>query len=768
MSRGAILADESVALLAEDRRALFLAARAEWELSAADLLAVRDLTEIAAIRDPALDAVLLAVFRSVEEGSLCLPIERAVLAARLEPILGAAASAAVDSFHAHLAAGDYAALIGGTEDYRPLIQENGFLAFQRFHLADRELYDRIEVFAGHAAIQPLAAFEAIRSALDEVRAAPDRLDEIQARAVALALMSGLAVISGGPGTGKTSVIVAILRSLIRLGVGIDEIALTAPTGRAAHRMVEAIRAKIGAAAPHRKPEWGHEARGGQAVPSATCDILSPPRTLAPTRPPAPRRALFGGAAAGGQAVPPAPRRALFGGAAAGGQAVPPAPRRALFGGAADETSGIDAPLLELRGVTLHRLLGYRPSNGRFRHHRWNPVEARIVIVDETSMVDALMMARLLEALRPESRLILVGDKDQLPSVDLGAVLAWLAPGDAAPIPSDLDEALTEVIGSPRKQKMEAQAPSPAQGRERTRVSPSPQSVLSPLLAGRVVTLEKNYRAESEEIQKVARAVNVQDKAILKDLREEEASPERAGEFSRGGTGCLRLRLEAGVGDGLYAAWADAYLDDGRYRALVDQFEERDLGALEESRDLLEELFTISLATQILTAVREGPQGCDRINRYLARRYAEAMGGVRLENAPGYPILILDNHYPLELWNGDRGIVLRGRVNGRQERRAIFRRQGEFVARPLEYLPRFAAAFAMTVHKSQGSEFDRVLLVLPAEGGGRILSKEILYTGLTRAKKGVALLATPGALSACLDRRIERHSGFFSPEIGPGK
>ena len=168
------------------------------------------------------------------------------------------------------------------------------------------------------------------------------------------------------------------------------------------------------------------------------------------------------------------------------------------------------------------------------------------------------------------------------------------------------------------------------------------------------------------------------------------------------------------------------------------------------------LFRALERTRILTMVREGPWGCDQINEYLAEWLRHRLGRGRSDRQlfPGVPVLVTRNDSSLGLMNGEVGLT----IGGRSGLRVAFARNGRFDEIQPESLPSHERGFAMTVHKSQGSEYDQVLLVLPPTGGRRLLTKELLYTAITRARKLVVLSATPAALRDAASRRIERDSG----------
>jgi exodeoxyribonuclease V alpha subunit len=654
-------------------RALFESAAENASLLRSDFWTIRDLLELSGyVGDEPLQVLLLCLLLALDEGSLCVEASEAGLTRRLAWLVeddaaqGFARQAAVA-----LRQQGYLDLIGReVDDRKPVVLREvdgrSFLYFQKFlkHelLLDTHLRRRLE--SNDSGADPAA----LRKILDEVllarpllrAGAPVLLNGDQQRATALALLRNLTVISGGPGTGKTSIVFTLLRCLVRCGVPVERIALAAPTGRAAQRLSDAIRG------------------GLDQVPGAL---------------------------------------------AAGSP---------------------DAPLRELSAVTLHHLLGYNPARGGYRHHLENPVPADVVIVDEVSMVGLVLMAQLLQAIAPTTKLILLGDKDQLPSVEAGAVLASLAPADGrASYSPELQAALTQVL------------PALAPSSDR-----SPQ-----LLRDALVILEQNYRSQ-RDILEVAAAVNQQELAVVEKLSQDRRLVPTE-PFPPDEPGCWFLDLETLDLTGwprVLQQWLDRhYLTAGTpgdsYRGLVESCVLPAGGETDSAQhSQLDRLFAVLAQARILTLVREGAFGSVGINQFLEQLVRPRLDRrLTADLFVGAPILVTRNDSTRGLYNGDVGIVLR---DAGGTRRVIFPRLGGYVSFAAESLPAHELAFAMTVHKSQGSEYGRVLLVLPREGGRRLLTKEMLYTGITRAKEQAIICATPAALQLAVSRRVERESALL--------
>ena len=406
----------------------------------------------------------------------------------------------------------------------------------------------------------------------------------QREAAETALAQSVTVLTGGPGTGKTTTVARLL-ALIAEAEDRPRIALSAPTGKAAARLQEAVAAEV-----------------------ARLDEVDRTR------------------------------------------------------------------LGELRAVTLHRLLGSRPdSSGRFRHNRGNRLPHDVIVVDETSMVSLTMMARLLEAVRPEARLILVGDPDQLASVQAGAVLADLVEGM-----SGRDDMRVAALTTPH------------------RFGKSIGRLAGAIRAGDASRALELLRAGDEHIE------FVESDDVAGRLRE-VLLPH-----------ALRVREAAVAGASEIA-----------------------LTTLGEHR--------------LLCAHREGPFGVSHWNAQVQRWLTEETGQAMW--SPWYvgrPLLVTANDYGLGVYNGDTGVVvaspdgLRARIGS-----------SDFATGRLGDVE---TMYAMTIHKSQGSQADEVTVLMPREES-RLLTRELFYTAVTRAKERVRVVGTESAVRAAVERRAVRASGL---------
>lgn len=374
--------------------------------------------------------------------------------------------------------------------------------------------------------------------------------------------------------------------------------------------------------------------------------------------------------------------------------------------AADGLQAPDRAVLDgLAATTLHRLLGWAGGGARFRHDRDNPLPYDVIVVDEASMVPLTMMARLVEALRDSCRLVLVGDPDQLASVEAGAVLGDLV---RRPAPAETTE-------------LELATAAPAEA------SDLPAEVAREA----VVTLTRVHRtalAEGEtptDIDALARAINAQRAdEVIRILRE--------------GAGVELVAPEDldGVRDDVVGAGTSLLEHATAGRALEA------VRALDQHR--------------VLCAHRRGPYGVATWGREVEDWLREALPSYATDGLwyVGRPLLVTSNDPGLGVYNGDTGVVVLR--DGRP--RAVFGKGGDTLEFAVSRLSDVTTVHAMSVHKSQGSEFSAVTLVLP-EHTSPLLSKELFYTAVTRARRAVRVVGTEESVRAAVNRRVQRASGL---------
>ena len=496
-------------------------------------------------------------------------------------------------------------IVGLPSEAKPLILEGGYLTTHRLLSIEKGLEACVRGLL--AQLPPEAA-----PVPEAVFTDPVPLNPGQRAAVALALERPLALITGGPGTGKTSIVAAILRALLHQpGMGLELVALAAPTGKAAQRMGAALKAALG---------------GLRNPGPVEANIL-----------------------------------AAF-----------PEPQ------------------------TLHRLLAWHPSQERFRHNEGNPLAARVVILDEASMVSQDLMARLFLALPPGGRIVLLGDALQLPSVEGGSAFR-----DLLAVPGLRPQWLTENYRmsqddpAGRNILSVARALQPAggdlwQGPEGIH----PLESLSDWKGWKVELLEPGEPGPRAFLERWFREV------------------------------VLGLESFEGLANRVYAqgplGWGPG--DEGALQVLFAHFDGfRILCALREAADL---------------------RGVEGINQLLhGWMFAHTGAGLRRETPfyAGEPVLMTSNDYRRGLFNGDQGLVLKVDFQGELRQAAVFPGLEGFRVFPLDGLKaELDLCYAMTVHKAQGSEYERIAVLLPRTDHPA-LTRELLYTAITRARNAVTLV-----------------------------
>ncbi|MCK6549088.1 exodeoxyribonuclease V subunit alpha [Myxococcota bacterium] len=572
-------------------------------------------------------------------------------------------------------------LVGAPGDHRPIIVDRGYVHVERMLRQEERFAQTLARRILRATAAPSAELDAAigdvlaRPALHDDRAVT--LSAEQERAVRRAVSAPFTVISGGPGTGKTSIVVAILRALLRLGHRPESIALAAPTGKAANRIRESVE-----------------------------------RSLAAIGDPGPEDRLL-------QELLPEAR-------------------------------------------TLHRLLGYVPTTGRFLHHENNRLAERIVIVDETSMIDLVSMERLVRAVRDDARLVLLGDAEQLPSVDAGAVLRDIV-SETEREGSRVREVALTLTQSFRMDPKNAGGRAILSIAQRIREGRSRELFAGPAVPAGVDVITVREHARDLTFTKVE----------LFEVRTEEPTrrePAQANLF--GGTPVPQARSTQSAAQALRQQFLDRwYLERVRsledFDALVDHtytFTDGGFDAADTAR--LARLFAHFERARLLAVTRSAvlPTGAEALNEALharALRDARIAGTDAPSTGPiaGEPLLVTKNDYERQLFNGDQGVALWVREPlGPRARMAVFPVDGGFVAHDLAALgDEVSLAYAMTVHKAQGSEADAIALVLP-ERDLPMSTREILYTALTRARASVTIVGDRGLFVRAVDRRIHRYSG----------
>lgn len=556
------------------------------------------------------------------EGHVCLPLSRLApenLPARAHPLLA--------SLYEE---------VGQPADWRktllasPAVSEGEaatpmILVGERLYL-NRMWCNECSIAAFFAEVnQPLAVDEnRLRQALDNLFQPSDDINW-QKVAAAVALTRRVSVISGGPGTGKTTTVAKLLAALVQMADGSRcRICLAAPTGKAAARLTESLGAAL------------------RQLPLTDKQKATLP----------------------------------------------------------EEAS------------TLHRLLGALPGSQRLRYHAGNPLHLDVLVVDEASMIDLPMMSRLIEALPQHARVIFLGDRDQLASVEAGAVLgdicAWVNKG----FTPERAAQLSRITGT---------------------AVPAGEGASASALRDSLCLLQKSYRFGSDSgIGQLAAAVNRGDKAAA----------------------------SAVLGQGFSDIENKHLQSTEDYQNMIDDAlagYERFLGLVRDGAQP-QEILTAFGEYQVLCALREGPFGVSGLNDRIEQALVRQRRISRPAHARWYhgrPVMITRNDASLGLFNGDIGIAL---DQGQGIRVWFPLPDGSLKSVQPSRLPEYDTAWAMTVHKSQGSEFDHAALILPGQIVP-VVTRELVYTAITRAKKRLSLYADERILAQAIATRTERRSGL---------
>lgn len=371
-------------------------------------------------------------------------------------------------------------------------------------------------------------------------------------------------------------------------------------------------------------------------------------------------------------------------------------------------------------TTIHRMLKTIYGSHHFKHNRENPLDFDLIIVDEASMIDVALFAKLLDAIRPNTRLILLGDKDQLASVEAGSLFR-----DLCQIQENMN-----VISAEKAKLINSLRNSVSQGLPDKFVSDRPLHFLS----DHIVELKRSRRFDSKKgIGKLSKAIILNRTESLDELFE-PAPDNQVQLVSDFDLFSLRDFIN---GYECYIKEADTYK------------------ALEKFNEL-----------RILCAVRGGDHGLYQINKLVEDELkSRRLIDTDTEFYNNRPIIITKNYYDLELYNGDIGII---RPDANNKLMAWFA-DGEGGLRAVipGLLAEAETVFAMTVHKSQGSEYNSVLIVIPDLEDSQLLTRELLYTAITRAKLKVTLMASKEAIVTMMNRTVKRVSGIkdrFNLEI----
>ncbi|WP_253382245.1 exodeoxyribonuclease V subunit alpha [unidentified bacterial endosymbiont] len=569
--------------------------------------------------EPAVMLAAAILSKDAGEGHVCLPLARLVRDEKMSAPLQACF-----------------ALLGESVDWQTVLQRSSavscaetrtpiILIGERLYL-NRLWRNELTVARFFSETNAPLPFEEarLRQTLDALFTAQEATDW-QKVAAAVALTRRISVISGGPGTGKTTTVAKLLAALIQLsGEQKCRIRLAAPTGKAAARLTESLGGAL-----HQLP------------------LTEAQRVLFP-----------------------------------------------------NEAS------------TLHRLLGAQPGSQRLRYHAGNPLHLDVLVVDEASMIDLTMMSRLIDALPPHARVIFLGDRDQLASVEAGAVLGDICMYASHGYTSERASELSRLTGC----ALEGDS-NPVAG----------------ALRDSLCLLQKSYRFGSDSgIGHLAAAVNRGDRHSARAVFD--------GTFSD----IEKKSLQ--TGDAYQAMLDDAQQGYQHFLTCVQQ------------QHPPEQVIAAFGEYQLLCALREGPFGVSGLNDRLEQLLAQRRKVARLPHSRWYegrPVMISRNDSALGLFNGDIGIAL---DRGQGLRVWFLMPDGRVKSVQPSRLPDHDTAWAMTVHKSQGSEFNHAALILPTQLSP-VMTRELIYTAVTRARQRLSLYADENVLAQAIAARTERRSGL---------
>ncbi|MBK0384409.1 exodeoxyribonuclease V subunit alpha [Pedobacter sp. SD-b] len=509
------------------------------------------------------------------------------------------------------------------EEKQPFILHQNRLYLQRYFNYESKILESINRFKNDSEeARRINQLETHQVFIKSLFPSSPNINNWQLVAAVNSFINNFTIITGGPGTGKTTTVAKILAILYKLNPDL-KVALAAPTGKAAARMAESLK---------------------QAKLKVDDKIQEKFRHLQP--------------------------------------------------------------------ATIHRLLGYIPDSPYFKHNSENPLLVDVLIVDESSMIDVALFSKLLDAVDENTKLILLGDKDQLASVEAGSLF-----GDLCLAQKELnvfDDKRTTLINNLIDEES-----------ARIPITKIDGDIKHPLFQ-RIIELRHSYRfSNKEEIGLFSKAIINNDENVIKGFINKKEN----------GQVTIDTEFNPSIFNNFVSGYED-YIKEPNTKQ-----------ALKKLNNL-----------RVLCAIREGEQGLyltnRRIENYLSDKNLITKG---LEFYLHRPIMITKNNYALGLFNGDIGII---REDENKVLRAFFENsEGEIVSVLPGLLAEVETVFAMTIHKSQGSEFDKVLIILPQTENIHILTRELLYTGLTRAKEKVVLQATEAVILESAAAKVERASGI---------
>jgi len=648
-----------------DDRYFLYAEYLENNVSLSDILTIRDIITATNIKsDIELEKILCDMFVAINNGSLTLNIESYNKIDFNNPIYDKLISRGLEVSNPNKENVEFKPVV--------LMKENGVnkhVGFHRYVIAAIEmkgyvkerLKNNIESISIEAENIRQGHSLAFKHILEKVLSNSPVVNNTEIKpnveqqiASALALINNFTVISGGPGTGKTTVIFTILRSLLKLGISVNKIALLAPTGRAAYRMKESIK--------------------------NLCEAV----------------------------------------------------------GDGDE-------LLDIKSQTIHSFLGFDNNIKNLSYK----VPYDVVIVDEVSMVDICLMERLFSCVSPESKIVLIGDYNQLPSVDAGAVMADLSKDISSDFENldELNNLIKLVLPNIENPNIES---------------------------GYLAVLKENHRSV-EDLKVVYNKIrdyhiNKDDiTSLLNNIELDNDSVEVNGHnfktnFLPVSSGANFIDIEDKekivVDQIIDSYFINNFLvgDNSYINLVLDLSSTLDYNIIEKSTDNLNEIFSLINRFRVLCPMKNGIYASNTINNRLLYKYYFMIIERYKDLANGVSIMVTKNDYSLNLFNGNVGVVLKDKHG---DYRAVFENNGAYISYNINSLPPYEYAFAMTIHKSQGSEYENVLIPIQSkdEKNAKFFSKELLYTAVTRAKKSFTIVSDKDTINYMCGNLLERENAL---------
>lgn len=624
----------------------------------------RELVDMTDLEGPDRESFLLLItggFLVVDRGSTCLSLHRQSLRNVISKMTGDEAthtvSSHLDRIEDILKEQKAVPVVGEDSSNAPVIFDGNNLYLRRLYCAETRIAD---YFKQQLTQSPrLFKTSELKEALETVIEASDYpLTEHQVYGVLTALHQPVSLICGGPGTGKTTLVVSLIRLLNRLETNPSRIAIAAPTGKAADKLQQSIASQLTGA------------EGTDSLDSRLLKHLPSPQTV-------------------------------------------------------------------------HRLLEYSPKRDTFRRHTDNPLEYETIIIDESSMLDIYLLESLVDALPSNHRLVLVGDPDQLPAVEAGAIFQELVPSriDTNVPWRDIPEGTVETQSCDES------------------------------LASHTSILQKNFRLQSEDnkVRQIAELADNINRGHLQNLTSDGfhrcEDPE---DIDHRGVELLSPTTKYSFNDQLRR------FVDWWYRQIVALTDEQSKhfqsasrydsssGFSSTFRNVVQQRMSSLDASQILTFTNLYLFGADRLNEAFHEIFRrKASIPVQSAFLPGEPVMVTENDYDRGLYNGDQGLIAKIQFTDESEpvHGAVFQGKNGLLAYPLTAIRDLIEyAYAITIHKAQGSEFNHVALVLPNRDLS-VTSRELLYTGVTRCKTSALFVGSKRRLQEAIRRPATRHSGL---------